>query len=336
MAASAPSAPAVAAAALLVREDGRVLLVRHRDDDGVFAGRWSLPMELVAPHEMVEEALERALRDRMHVEPGPYEFSETLYLVGEDGARMVVNAFACRGWAGEPRFGSRDYRDAAWIGASALAGEPGRAGDLGDAVPPELRAWLSRELGVPWTAGAGGSPAAAPRSRAELLAELAAARDVLFGAFDALPEGARAEPAEGSWTPVDLLARAGSAEAYLVAEARRLIEIPGHPWRPFNEGQWESEQRSREHPGQAEVRERLLRVRAETEAWLAGLGEAEFSAYGLHPERGAVTISSRVVKIASRDRDQAAALMRLRDGGEDAATAGAGAAAGTGDDPCCC
>ena len=50
-----------------------------------------------------------------------------------------------------------------------------------------------------------------------------------------------------------------------------------------------------------------------------------------------MTISSRVVKIASHDREQAAALMRLRDGNEDAATAGAGAtAAGAGDDPCCC
>jgi len=56
------SPPAVAAAALLAREDGRVLLVRHRDDDGAFAGRWSLPMDIVAPHELVEEALERALR----------------------------------------------------------------------------------------------------------------------------------------------------------------------------------------------------------------------------------------------------------------------------------
>ncbi|MYH40413.1 MAG: DNA mismatch repair protein MutT, partial [Chloroflexi bacterium] len=51
------AAPAVAAAALLAGDDGRVLLVRHRDDDGAFSGRWSLPMELVASHETVEEAL---------------------------------------------------------------------------------------------------------------------------------------------------------------------------------------------------------------------------------------------------------------------------------------
>ncbi len=310
------AAPAVAAAALLVRDDGRVLLVRHRDDDGAFAGRWSLPMEPVAPQETVEEALERALRDRMHVEPGRYEFAETLYLVGEDGARVVVNAFACRGWAGEPRFGRRHYQDAAWIGASALSRERGGGpAGLGDALSPELRAWLARELGAPRDGRADGVP---PRSRAELLEELAAARAELMAAFEALPGGGREPPGGGSWTAVDVLVRAGSAEAYLVAEARRLLELPGHAWRPFNVGQWESEQRSRERPAEAAARERLLTVRAETEAWLAGLEEAELAAYGLHRERGAVTISSRVVKIGVHDREQAGVLGRLGERRDDA------------------
>ena len=308
------AAPSVAAAALLVRGDGRVLLVRHRDDDGAFAGRWSLPMEPVAPQETVEEALERVLRDRVHVEPGPCEFAETLYLAGEDGARVVVNAFACRSWAGEPRFGIRHYQDAAWIGASALSREPGGGpAGLGDALPPELRAWLSRELGAPREGLAGGVPPAAPRSRAELLEELAAARAELLAAYQALAGGGREPGGGGSWTAVDVLVRAGSAEAYLAAEARRLLEVPGHAWRPFNAGQWESEQRSRERPQAGAARDRLLRVRAETEAWLGGLEAEELAAYGLHPERGAVTIASRVVKIAVHDREQAEVLRRLGD-----------------------
>lgn len=325
--------PDVAAAALLVRGDGRVLLVRHRDDDGAFAGRWSLPMEPVAAHETVEEALERAVRDRVHIEPGPCEFSETLYLVGAEGTRVVANAFVCRDWTGEPRFDRRRYQDAAWIGASALSGDAGGGrGELG-ALPEELRAWLAGELGGPRSAGAGGDGPAGPHSGEELLGELAAAREELLAAFDALPASARERSAGGSWTPVDLLVLAGSAEAYLAAEARRLLEVPGHAWRPFNAGQWEAEQRSRGRSGAAAARARLLRVRAETEAWLSGLDETELSAYGLHPERGAVTISSRLAKIAAHDREQAQVLGRPGGGGESAAES---RAAEAGDDPCCC
>lgn len=316
------SPPAVAAAALLAREDGRVLLVRHRDDDGAFAGRWSLPMDLVAPHELVEEALERALRERLHVEPGPYEFAETLYLVGAGGARVVVNAFACTGWGGEPRFGGRDYADAAWVGAAALAGEP-EAGSpaLGEALLPELRAWLVQELGAELAREPGAGLEAAPRSAAALAAELAEARAELLAAFEALPAGARERPLDGAWTPLDVLAHVASVEAYYAAEARRLLELPGHAWRPFNEGQWEAEQRSREALGEAEARARLVRARAETEAWLAPLGEEQLGAYGLHAERGAVTIANRVAKIAAHDREHAAQLARMADAIEAAARA---------------
>jgi ADP-ribose pyrophosphatase YjhB (NUDIX family) len=309
--------PAVAAAALLAREDGRVLLVRHRDDDGAFAGRWSLPMDLVAPHELVEEALERALRKRLHVEPGPYEFAETLYLVGAEGARVVVNAFACTGWSGEPRFGGRDYADAAWVGAAALAGEP-EAGSpaLGEALLPELRTWLSQELGAEPPREPGLD--AAPRSAAALTAELAEARTALLAAFEALHAGGRERPLDGGWTPLDVLAHAGSVEAYYAAEARRLLELPGHAWRAFNDGQWEAEQRSRAPLREAEARARLARVRAETEAWLGPLAEEQLGAYGLHAERGAVTIANRVAKIAAHDREHAEQLTRMAAGPDEA------------------
>jgi ADP-ribose pyrophosphatase YjhB (NUDIX family) len=323
------SPPAVAAAALLTRKDGRVLLVRHRDDDGAFAGRWSLPMEVVAPHELVEEALERGLRERLHVEPGPYEFAETLYLVGEGGARVVVNAFACTGWSGEPHFGGRDYADAAWVGpaefAAALAGDP-EAGSpaLGEALLPELRAWLAQELGAGPAGDQRLSLDAAPRSAEALAMELTEARTALLAAFEALTASERARPLDGGWTPLDVLVHAGSVEAYYAAEARRLLEMPGHAWRAFNEGQWEAEQRSRAPLDEAEARARLARARAETEAWLRPLDETQLGAYGLHAERGAVTIANRIAKIATHDREHAAQLGTM-------AAAAAGPVAATGE-----
>ena len=305
--------PTVAAAVLLEREDGRVLLVRHRDDDGAFAGRWSLPMDLVSPHELVEEALERALRERLHVEPGTYEFAETLYLVGEDGARLVVNAFTCKGWSGEPRFGGHDYADAAWVGPAALSGEPeSGAPALGDTLLPELRTWLSQELGSELTRGSNIEFDAIPHSAAALAAELGEARALLLKAVEALPVGSWSQQLDGEWAPLDVLARAASVEAYYVAETRRLLELPGYAWRSFNESQWAVEQRSRSPLiSETETLARLTRTRAETEAWLGSLVEAQLGAYGLHAERGAVTIANRVAKIAVSDREHAVQLAKM-------------------------
>ncbi len=54
-------------------------------------------------------------------------------------------------------------------------------------------------------------------------------------------------------------------------------------------------------------------MRAETEAWLAPLDEAQLGAYGLHTERGAVTVASRISKIAAHDSDHTAQLERMRE-----------------------
>ena len=243
----------VFSAALLRRPDGRLLLVRHRADERHFAGLWSLPLRAVADHETAEEALERLLRERLHVRPAACEFAGTVAVAGAgEGERSMLNVFACPGWDGEPRFSEQHYVDAAWV-------QPGAAPPR--ELAPELRRWLHDSLD--------GEPAT--REPAALLEALDAARRELITAYEAIPTPDTERPLPGGRSPLDLLARAASVEAYCAAESRRLLETPGHTWRTFNDAQWHDDHRSRAAETEAELRARLGRVRAETVAWVRSL-----------------------------------------------------------------
>ena len=269
-----------------------MLLVRHRSDDSQFAGLWSLPMEAVGEEEVAEEALERVLRDRLHVGPGASEFAETLSVGGAGDARYIVNVFTCTGWGGEPRFSERHYEDAAWV-------HPARCREL--ELVPELRSWLLRAFDNT-------APAADPAS---LTAALEEARDALLAAYDAIPQQSREQPLLGERSPLDLLAQAASSEAYYAAESRRLLETPGHSWQPFNEAQWEDDRSMRPPEAEAEVRARLDRVREATLSWLPTLTGKQLAAYGNHPQRGAVTVGDRIEKIARCDREHVTRLEQM-------------------------
>lgn len=288
--------PLITSAALLVREDGRVLLVHHSTVDGhfggAFAGLWSLPMLAVAPQEVAEDALERVLSERLHVQPGTSEFTDTLYLTAAGGARYVVNVFTCARWQGEPRFSEREYQDAAWV-------DPASPGPL--ELPPEVRRWLGEAFD-------GKAAAADPQAIASLLEE---ARAELIDAYEAIPAELRSLPLEGLWSPLDVLAYSASAEAFYVAESRRLLEVPGHVWRSFNPGQWEDDHRSRPPEPEQAVRTRLARVREQTLAWLRTLDGELLAAYGNHPQRGLVTVADRLEQTARHDREHSGQLRSM-------------------------
>jgi ADP-ribose pyrophosphatase YjhB (NUDIX family) len=281
-----PGAPALASAAVLVREDGRVLLVRH-SPSGPFAGMWTFPLAAVATDEAAEDTIDRILRQALHVRPGPCEFEDTLYLEGLDGTRYVLNAFTCVGWEGEPRYSEREYQDAAWVATPPA--------DM--ALPSALRDWFATALG-----GDVEQPDAAALD--EQLTQL---REELVEAFEAIPEELIHERLDGTWSPLDVLAHSADVEAYYMAETRRLLEIPGHTWRGFNDAQWEESHRLyREVYGPDEVRmvsARLEQARVRTRRWLASLTLEDLERYGNHPERGAVRIGERVQKLARHERE---------------------------------
>lgn len=283
--------PVVASAALR-RSDGRVLLVRHAREERSGAGsRWTLPSEPVADDETAEQALARLLADRLRLSPDRREFSDSIALPS-----AIANVFLCTSWSGDPQYAPRDFLDAAWAPPGGAAGI-----DLAEGV----REWLR---GLPADASA------LPRSAGpeELTAELITARDALRAAYLALDEPWRDVSLDGEWAPVDLLMHCATVEAYYASEARELLETPGHTWRPFNPAQGEAERAGRARPAsdRAEL-ERLDALRAETLAWLEGLGQDELDAYGDHADRGAVRVGDRIARIAAHDRAHTQQLEKM-------------------------
>ncbi len=294
-----PVGPLLASAAVMRRDDGRVLLLQHLDE-GPFAGRWSLPIAGVGEDETAEDALSRVLREHVHVQPGPFDFEDTLYVTGDGGMRFVVNAFLCHGWQGEPRFNAKHYADAVW----AQPATPSVASEL----LPEVGEWLARTLGEPDH----------PQTVDALGALLDETRGALLAAFQSVPERARETPLVDGWSALDVLAHTADVETYYREETERLLRLPGHTWRSFNDAQWDDVHRTRPVDDLETVRGRLDAERERTRFWLASLADEQLEQYGNHHERGAVRISDRIEKIARHEREHAEQLLAMSDAARDA------------------
>lgn len=292
-----PAGPRLLTGAMMVRDDGLVLLVQH-PAASPFAGKWSMPLTGVPDHETAEDALERMLRDSLHVEPGEYDFLDTIYATAvTNGERFIVNAFTCIGWAGEPRLGAEAYADAAWV-------SPGAPGALD--LLPEVRDWLK-------TAFEEETGAIVPREYdgEMLIADLASARADLVAAFDAVPPHLRSTPDASGWSPLDVLAYVADVEAYYRNEARRCAEGFGQKWRPFNDAQWEDAFRLRPAEDERVLRDRLSAVSGETRAYLGSATRDLLAVYFDHPERGVVQMGDRFEKLAGHYREHAAQIREM-------------------------
>lgn len=283
-----PVGPRLLTGAVMVREDGLVLLVQH-PAASLFAGKWSMPLTGVPDHETAEDALERMLRDALHVEPGEYDFLDTIYANAvTNGERFIVNAFTCIGWTGEPRFGSEAYADAIWV-------SPGAPGAID--LLPEVRDWLK-------TAFEEETGAIVPREydREMLTADLASARAGLIAAFDAVPSHLRSTPDASGWSPLDVFAHVSDVETYYRNEIRRCAHGVGQRWRLFNEAQWEDAFRLRTAEDERTLRDRLAAASSETHAYLGEIPRELLALYLDHPEQGVVQVGDRFEKIAGHYR----------------------------------
>ncbi|MEI6666504.1 MAG: NUDIX domain-containing protein [Chloroflexota bacterium] len=280
--------PMVLAAGVRIRrDDGSVLLVQHHA--GVAAGRWSVPFDGVAEDEVAESAALRVLRDALHLEPGQFEFAETISIPSAD-EDIVVNVFDALGWAGEPRFNARDFDDAGWLDATRLDGVD---------VVPEVAKFLN-----------GGVVAGEVHAVVE--AALVEARQALLDAYEAIPERWRERELDTVWAPVDVLHRCAAVEAYTLGEAVRLAETPSHVWREFNADQAEADRKLRARPSDAEVRERLLAAHDDTLRMVQALMPEQLLHFGAHPSKGTVQVRQMLEGIAAHDREHTDQLRAMQ------------------------
>ena len=280
----------------MVRDDHKSLFVRHAA--GPFAGMWTLPFVGVADEETAEDAIERLLREYLNVEPGPYEFLDTVYLTASTDERFIANAFTCIDWQGDAMFPASLFDDALWAAPADMNGLD---------LMPELRDWLATVF-----QGEPSEPALAAYEGEDILAQLSDARGDFLAAFDAIPAHLRAEPLdEAGWSPLDVLAHAVDVEAYYRNEVRRCVEEPGRTWRQFNDDEWKDIHALRPREDESGIRDRMDAVRTETRTWIQYQPPETLNAYANHPERGVVQIGDRLVKMADHDREHAGQLRMM-------------------------
>ncbi len=214
----------IASIALIVRSDGKILLVEHKM--GPFDGEWTLPVLQVPAHLTAEETLEAIFSETLSVDVTQYEFFDTLYLNDKTGDRLVGNIFTCNDWSGEIQFDKARYSDAGWV----TPGDEPREIQLNESI----RAWINgaimdscEDMGT------------RAHSVDSMLREMATSRSALLDAFNDLPVHVRyeSESAE-NLSPVQKLICLADQEYYLLSQFTKLLSGSEAIWRPFNENQW--------------------------------------------------------------------------------------------------
>ncbi len=214
----------IASIALIVRSDGKILLVEHKM--GPFDGEWTLPVLQVPAHLTAEETLEAIFSETLSVDVTQYEFFDTLYLNDKTGDRLVGNIFTCNDWSGEIQFDKARYSDAGWV----TPGDEPREIQLNESI----RAWINgaimdscEDMGT------------RAHSVDSMIREMAASRSALLDAFNDLPVHVRydSESAE-NLSPVQKLICLADQEYYLLSQFTKLLSGSEAIWRPFNENQW--------------------------------------------------------------------------------------------------
>lgn len=280
----------IASAVRIRRPDDAVLLVRPAA--GLDVGMWSLPMAQMGEDATAEATASAVVRDGLRMNPGWFQFAETLSLERGD-FELVVNVFDAIGWSGEPRYAARDFLDAAWVNPDAL--------DEVD-VTPEFAAWLRDEA----------APVPDDVRPERLAAMLVEARGDVLRAYGEIAPRDRERALDGGWAAVDVLAHLAAAEAYYVSEARQLGGSDAHPWRPFNAEQWDADRAYRARPLDSEVTTRLHQVQTDTLKAVGGMIESELARCGSRSAGGAVRVGEAIAVIATHDREHTGQLAKMQ------------------------
>jgi len=286
--------------ALLVREDQKILLVKH--ERGPFAGEWTMPLILVPDSLTAEESLEVLLTDSLSITPGPYEFYDTIYVTGHESERVVVNIFTCIDWVGEPRVVSDVYVDAGWSSPDVIPEDI--------ILNKSIEKWLV-EAGVNGT-----DQKARSLSKEDICVQLIEARGNLLAAFDRVPAKHRLDsPDLDQMSALEILALAAEFEDYLVFTTKQITTNDNFRWEPFNVQQWcrsrdlliDTESRDTE----SSVRELMSSVAISTDSWIKMQDEQALLSWGNDASNLPISVFDQLMKVIRNYEGRLAQLTEL-------------------------
>jgi len=286
--------------ALLVREDQKILLVKH--ERGPFAGEWTMPLILVPDSLTAEESLEVLLTDSLSITPGPYEFYDTIYVTGHENERVVVNIFACIDWVGEPRVGSDVYFDAGWSAP--------------DAIPDDIILNNSIERWIIEAGVSGTDQKARSLSKEDICVQLIEARGNLLAAFDQVPMRHRLDsPDLYQMSALGILALAAEFEDYLVFTTKKIITDDNFRWEPFNIQQWHRSRNllidTESRDTESTVRELMSSVAISTDSWIKTQDEQALLSWGNDASNLPISVFDQLMKVIRNYEDCSAQLTEL-------------------------
>ncbi|MCH2657626.1 MAG: NUDIX domain-containing protein [Dehalococcoidia bacterium] len=278
--------PLLAAAVALRRQDGKVLLLQHKNLIP-FPKKWSFPVTVVSESETAEDAIERVLRDHVHIRSSGITFVDTVYVTGSDGANFVMNIFYCDNWEGEPQYDPQNYDDAIWY-------TPGNFDDRYQVVS-EINTWMASSLLSEEYSKVD------PYTKESLKKLLIDSRNQLLKRFQSFSDESKYEQLSSGLSPIDIVMHVADLETYYVSEIDRIITIPGHSWQHFNTDQWLSIYRIGTSSDATMAHNRLRFAREKTMEWLDSLSQSQLDQYGNHAERGIVVVGEQIAEISQHD-----------------------------------
>ena len=141
---------------------------------------------------------------------------------------------------------------------------------------------------------------------------LTACQDVSDADLRRRPPASRAEPGEGAWSIIELLAHLPDVDRYYLDQARKIRDVPGHLFVYFDEEAW-----ARENAGAIEreangVRLAMAAAHEEVVRWTRSLTPEELDRAGGHPRHGSITVRKMIQRIADHDRAHIDQVIAMR------------------------
>ena len=278
--------PLLAAAVALRRQDGKVLLLKHKNLFP-FPKKWSFPVTIVSESETAEDAIERVLRDHVHIRAPDITFVDTIYVTGFDDTNFVLNIFFCEHWDGEPQYDPQNYDDAIWY-------TPGNSDDRYQVIS-EINTWMASSLPSEEYSKVDSHTL---ESLKKLLID---SRNQLLKNFQSFSDELKYVQLSNGLSPIDTFIHVSDLEIYYVSEIDRIITIPGHSWQNFNGDQWLITYRTGGSFNSTMAHNRLRIAREKTMKWLGNLSQSQLDQYGNHAERGIVVVGEQIAAISQHD-----------------------------------